>query len=227
MRTTVCWGSIRNRGCILYPGAGTVVLIRPAQTFYERINAWLAPQPNRKHQPIWSQAGMLQVAPSVRYTSQPIMAVRTEVTTLGVNTWFTLRVHDNDPTSSARREVALALWANSTLGMLTQANHANSVQEGRGIGNKGMLETLATLDVRKLEAWQLDEAQALWRDFSHRKFQPFYRCAVDPVRIALDERVVRDLLGLGEDAVASVARLRTLLASEPSIHGSKKPELPT
>ena len=154
------------------------------------------------------------------------MAVRTRVTTLGVNTWFTLRVHDDAPTSAARREVALALWANSTMGVLTQANHANSVQEGRGIGNKGMLESLATLDVRKLEAWQLDEAQALWRDFSDRKFQPFYRCAVDPARIEMDERVVRDLLGLGEDAVASVARLRTLLASEPSIHGSKKPELP-
>ena len=28
----------RNRDCILYPGKGTVVLIRPTQTFYERIN---------------------------------------------------------------------------------------------------------------------------------------------------------------------------------------------
>ncbi len=90
-----------------------------------------------------------------------------------------------------------------------------------------MLESLTTLDVRKLKAWQLDEALAIWRDFKVHKFQPFYRCAVDPVRIELDERVVRDLLGLGEDAVAAVARLRTLLASDPSIHGSKKPELPT
>ena len=38
MSATVCWGSIRNRDCILYPGVGTFVLIRPAQTFYERIN---------------------------------------------------------------------------------------------------------------------------------------------------------------------------------------------
>ena len=45
------------------------------------------------------------------------------------------------------------------------------------------------------------------------------------VIIEMDQRVVRDLLGLGEDAVASVARLRILLASEPSIHGSKQPEL--
>ena len=188
-------------------------------------NAWLVPQPTRDHQPIWSQAGTLQITPSARYTSQPIMAVRTMVTTLGVNTWFTLCVSDSDPMAATRREVALALWANSTLGLLLQANQANSVQEGRGIGNKGMLETLGTLDVRKLEAWQLDAAQSIWNDFKDRKFLPFYQCAVDSARIELDERVVRDLLGLGEDAVASVARLRSLLASDPSIHGSKKAEL--
>ena len=41
----------------------------------------------------------------------------------------------------------------------------------------------------------------------------------------LDECVVQDMLGLGEDATTTVARLRTLLPSDPSIHGSKKPEL--
>ena len=84
---------------------------------------------------------------------------------------------------------------------------------------------MTTLDIRKLKAWQLDEAQAIWQEFSNRKFIPFYQCAVDPVRIELDERVVRDMLGLGEDVTTAVARLRTLLASDPSIHGSKKPEL--
>ena len=190
-------------------------------------NARLVPQPQRNYLPIWKQAGMLQVAPSVRYTSQPIMAVRTPITALGVNTWFTLVVYETDDSTRVRQELALAIWCNSTLGILVQANHANSVQQGRGIGNKGMLESLITLDVRRLEPWQLDEAQTIWRDFSHRKFKPFYQCAIDPVRIELDERVVRDLLGLGEDAVTAVARLRQLLASDPSIHGSKKPELPT
>ena len=189
-------------------------------------NAWLVPQPGRDHTTIWDQAGMLQMAPSVRYTSQPLMAVRTVITTLGVNTWFTLLVHDEDPSSASKHEATLALWANSTLGVLLQANHANSVQQGRGIGNKGMLESLVTFDVRKLEPWQLDEAQTIWHDFSDRKFMPFYQCAADPARVELDERIVKDLLGLGENAVASVNRLRTLLARDPSIHGSKKPELP-
>ena len=111
--------------------------------------------------------------------------------------------------------------------MLLHANHSNRAQEGRRQGNKGMLESLVALDVRKLEAWQLEEAQAIWLDFKSRKFQSFHQCAVDPVRIQLDERIIRDLLGFGEDAAASVARLRTLLASDPSIYGSKKPELPS
>ena len=73
-----------------------------------------------------------------------------------------------------------------------------------------------------LQPWQLEESgKLLWRDFRGRSFESFHKCAVDENRIELDERLVRDVLGLGEDAVASVARLRTLLASEPSIHGSK------
>ncbi len=86
-----------------------------------------------------------------------------------------------------------------------------------------MLESLVTLDVSKLELWQRDEAQAIWQDFVDQKFQPFHQCAVDPARIQLDERVVRDLLGLGEDAVTAVSKLRIVLAADPSIHGSKRP----
>ena len=189
-------------------------------------NAWLVPKPDRCHGPIWAQSGALQITVDVRYNAQPVMAVRTDARTLGVRAWHTLTLPGIDPLVSSRLETALALWCNSTLGMLLHANHSNRSQEGRGQGNKGMLESLVTLDVRKLKLWQQQEAQAIWQDFNERKFQPFYQCAVDPVRIELDERIVRDLLGLGEDAVVSVARLRTLLAEAPSIRGSKEPELP-
>ena len=196
------------------------------QSMSSEPNAWLAPKPGQDHQPVWSQAGTLQITRDVRYNAQPIMAVRTDVRTLGVRAWHTLSVHEDDPVIRSRLEIALALWCNSTLGMLLHADHSNSAQEGRGQGNKGMVESLITLDIQQLKAWQIEEALAMWQDFKGRKFQPFYQCAVDPVRIQLDERIVRGLLGLGEDAVASVARLRTSLAGDPSIHGSKKPELP-
>ena len=188
-------------------------------------NAWLSPKSGIDHQPIWDQSGVVHITRDVRYNSQRIMTTRTTTRALGVRAWFTLNVQEADPVVKSQREIALALWCNSTLGMLLHANHSNRAQEGRGTGNKGMLESLTTLDVRELQEWQLDEAQAIWRDFRNRKFQPFHHCAVDPARIELDERVVRDMLGLGEGAVEAAARLRTLLASDPSIHGSKEPEL--
>ena len=190
-------------------------------------NAHLVPKPESDYVPIWAQSGTLQITPDVQYDSQRIISTRTVTRALGVRAWHSLNVHESDPLIKTRMETALALWCNSTLGMLLHANHANRAQRGRGTGNKGMLESLFTVDVRNLKAWQLDEAQTIWRDFVYQKLQSFHQCAIDPVRIQLDERIVRDLLGLGEDAVASVARLRTLLASDPSIHGSKKPELPS
>ena len=188
-------------------------------------NAHLVPKPESDYVPIWVQSGTLQITPDVQYDSQRIISTRTVTRALGVRAWHSLNVQESDPLIKTRMETALALWCNSTLGMLLHANHANRAQRGRGTGNKGMLESLFTVDVRNLKAWQLDEAQTIWRDFVYQKLQSFHQCAIDPVRIQLDERIVRDLLGLGEDAVASVARLRTLLAGDPSIHGSKKPEL--
>ena len=154
------------------------------------------------------------------------MATRTVTRTLGLSTWFTLSAKDDDAAAKARREIALALWCNSTLGIILHANNANAAQLGRGTGHKGTLEGMSTLDVGKLEEWQLEEAQVIWREFEGREFESFHRCAVDPVRIALDERVVRGLFGLGDDAVDAVANLRTLLAGDPSIHGGKRAELP-
>ena len=189
-------------------------------------NAWLVPKPDRGHAPIWAQSGMLHVTRDFQYDSQRVMATRTSIRTLGVRAWHTLIVHEDDPVIRAQRETALALWSNSTLGILLHAQYSNRAQVARGMGNKGMLEELPTLDARQLAAWQLDEAQRIWRDFTDRKFESFHSCAVDPVRIELDERIVRDMLGLGEDAVAAVARLRTLLAGDPSVHGSKGAVLP-
>ena len=189
-------------------------------------NARLSPKVDRDHTVIWSQAGTLQMTCDVRYNSQRVMSARTIHRTLGVRAWFSLQMHDDDPAMAAQREIALALWLNSTFGMLLHSNHANRAQHGRGTGNKGMLDTLPTLDVRQLQPWQLDEAQAIYRDFEDRTFESFHHCAVDPARIDLDHRLTTDLLALPAESEATLTRLRTLLATDPSIHGAKEPELP-
>ncbi len=197
------------------------------QGFVSEPNARLYPSNRRDHPPIWSQAGMLQMTRDVRYNSQRIMATRTIARALGVSQWFSMKIQEGIPANHSRQEVALALWCNSTAGLMLHANHASRSQYGRGRGNKGMLETLPTLDVRELQPWQLDEAQSIWRDFQGRTFESFHRCAVDPDRIDLDQRITTDMLALDDQALTTISRLRTLLASDPSIHGAKEPELPS
>lgn len=190
-------------------------------------NARLVPQPGHHHAPVWAQSGTLHLTRDIRYDSQRVAAVRTWDRSLGVRAWYTMTLSPADEVERTGREIACALWSNSTLGLLLHADHANQAMQGRGTGSKAMLEELTTLDVRILDTWQLEAAEAIWRDFESLEFGSFHRCAVDPARIELDRRVVRDMLGLDQDAEMTIGRLRVLLASEPSIHGSKKPELPT
>ena len=88
-------------------------------------NAWLVPKPERNHQPLWSQSGTLHITAEIQYDSQRLMATRTTIRALGVRAWHSLNVREEDPIMKSRREIALAMWCNCTLGMLLQANHAN------------------------------------------------------------------------------------------------------
>ena len=54
------------------------------QSMSSEPNAWLAPKPGHDHQPVWSQAGTLQITRDVRYNAQRVMAVRTDLRTLVV-----------------------------------------------------------------------------------------------------------------------------------------------
>ena len=189
-------------------------------------NAWMVPKPDWDYATKWAQAGTFHLTRDGQYDSQCILATRTSTKTLGIRAWLTATIHEDDPVTRTKQEMALALWCNSTLGLLLHVQPSHRSQKARGMGSKGMLEKLLTLDVRELEAWQLSEAQNIWRDLESRQLKSFHQCAIDATRIELDERVVRDMLGLGENGVASVARLRTLLAADTSIRGSKDPVLP-
>ena len=195
---------------------------RSAQT---EPNARLVPKPGRDHARIWAAAGHLHLTPDVRYDSQRVTATRTYERTLGVRAWHTLRLNDVADERREAMEAALALWCNSTFGLLCHASQANPSQLGRGVGSRTLIRRLPTLNVLELQPWQLDAAASAWRALARAEFQSFHRCAVDPTRIELDRALVQNILGLGGEGEETAARIRRILAAEPSIHGSKAPVL--
>ncbi len=188
-------------------------------------NGRLFPKPGRDHGPIWSQPGTLQVTRDVRYNSQRVMIVRTNTRTLGIRAWFALTSRDDDPLGSraARNGPCPLVQLNARSVAPLQPRQPSAAWPRHR--HKGTPETLPTLDVCHLQPWQLDEAQAIYRDFQHRTFESLHRCAVNPARIDLDQRVIADLLALPYDVQGTLERLRGLLASDPSIHDAKQPEV--
>ena len=89
-------------------------------------------------------------------------------------------VHEDDTSvgSQARGRLGPLVQLLRSECLLQRKPLQQSHSKVEGTGNKGMLESLVTLDVRKLEAWQLEEAETVWRDFRDRKFQflPPVRC---------------------------------------------------
>jgi hypothetical protein len=188
-------------------------------------NAYLVPKPGLNYSSAWNSSGTLHFTPDVRYNSQRLIAVRTRERTLSLSSWFTTIFPTGD-VNSFRREIACTLWTNSTLGLLMHADYTQQAQQGRGRGSRELLLELPIPDLKEMKLWQLEAAEAIWRDFAGREFESFHHCAVDSARIELDRRVLREMLGLNSDAEETVKHLRFLLANEPSIHGGKRPELP-
>ena len=189
-------------------------------------DAFLVPKPGRDYQKVWSQSGALQIARDDRYNAQRVMTTLTDIRSLGVREWHTLTVRDDNPLLKPKLELALLLWTNSILGWRFTQVAPTIPKKVEGRAARECWKPFQPSTFCNLPRGQLDEAVAIWNDFKGKKFRPLHECAVDPVRIRLDQRVLRDLLGLDEDAIATATRIRTLLATEPCIHGSQEPQLP-
>ena len=154
---------------------------------------------------------------NLRFTSNSVISSFTEKSSIGVRSLINVLL--NDP----RHEIAWTLWCNSTLGLFCHWLHSGKQQPGRGVLRQQTLETLPTLDVRKLSEKQLANAEALFERLKYKRMLPFNECDHDPVRHELDTDLLTDVLGIKDIGVlASMQTLREMLCAEPSIHGGKK-----
>jgi hypothetical protein len=139
--------------------------------------------------------------------------------TIGGRAWLSIKL------KSVKQEKALALWGNTSLGLLLHWWHANKQQRGRGNIGKEALQDLPTLDVTKLTSNQLNAAAELFDKIKDKRLLPFHEIDRDPIRQDLDEKFSRDVLGLPSTLYGiggPLDLLRKKLAQEPSIQGSKE-----
>ena len=165
---------------------------------------------------VWqSTASKLHFNLDFRLNSQSLAACLTPEKSIGGVAW---------PNFVAERESwekPLALWANSTLGLMCFWWIGSRQQQGRARVTISRLPDLLALDPRALSGEQSARAQAAFADFRDRKMLPANEAYRDPVRQDLDRALLVDVLGLSEELLDSLAALRDSWCAEPTVHGGK------
>ena len=153
---------------------------------------------------LWQQSSHLLVAERLWLETTRVVAMWSEDRVLS-NVWWPIRVEDH------ATEKALAVWMNSSLGLLTILAQRTSTRGGWVAMKKADLEELPVLDVRQLSPAQLQGLSDLFDQLADAEFERLPAMAHCPARLALDDGV-SNVLGL-----PNLGKLRDLLASEPVV----------
>ena len=165
---------------------------------------------------VWATATRLHFNRDFQLNSQSLAACLTPEPAIGGRAWPSYR-----PNGDPRCEKVLALWANTTPGLISFWWIAGRQQEGRAILTVSQLPRLTALDVRTLNERQLKKAESLFVKFAKRDFLPANEAYRDETRQDLDRAMLCDLLGVPESIMEPLAALRHQWFEEPSVHGGK------
>jgi hypothetical protein len=178
-------------------------------------NRWLSPRaeaapgrPRRDVGLLWPRAGSIMLAERVRLSTQYTLAVRMSERCLS-NVWWPVCLRQPDEGA----EKALALWLNSSPGLLAVIAHRIPTEGPWVQFKKPTLELLPVLDPHALSASQKLRLAAYYDSIENEELAPFQQMASDPLRAEID-----DTLSLILD-LPSLAWLRASLAEEPVICG--------
>ncbi len=166
-----------------------------------------------------SQRGSLHYSRNMRWTSQSLLAASTQIDSLGGRAWTTLKHPDK------RVLKAFALWANSSLGLITHWTRASRTQKGRGSTQVKAIVSMPAPDVAKLDSEILSAAANKFDALCRKELRPACQAHADPVRAEIDLFVV-EMLGMPKSQAKNcVKALRELWCAEPTVHGDNKKAL--
>ena len=134
----------------------------------------------------WKTASRLHMNLQVDYRSQRLIAAFTADRTLGGSAWPNVITDE-------KYEKALAVWCNSTLGILMYFITSASQQRGRGRMSKTALAELPVPNFRMIDDGVVASMGRLFDEYMARKMLPVNYMESDDVRIGLDTRMAEIL----------------------------------
>ena len=125
-------------------------------------------------------------------------------------------------TDAGQWEKALALWLNTTLGLVARW-WVSSRQQTPGRANLTIttIGSVPVLDLRKSAPTEVERLADAFGRFAAETLLPANEAFLDNTRKAIDRTVLCDVLGLPESILDPLATLRLQWCTEPSVHGSK------
>jgi hypothetical protein len=168
---------------------------------------------------IWGERTRLHFATDVQFNSNALIACLTSRAAIGGRAWPSFRLTD------PRFEKAVALWFNSTLGILSFWWSANKTQDGRGSVTTSRLGEMASIDPRAFDEEMLAEADQFFESFKTRDLLDVHEASLDLARAELDVFVAKHLLKAGQqlhEVTDGIELLRSKLVNEPSIRGARR-----
>ena len=158
----------------------------------------------------------LHLSNNCRYNSQPTTACMTREPSMGGQGWPCLHLKDR------RREKALAVWMNSSLGLIAHWALSNRTKNGLGYLSQKKARCLPVLNIAELTGEQLDQLANIFDENRDRTLRPASQASQDPLRIELDRRIFQEVLELGEETLRSLQDLRERWCREPSVKAGKE-----
>jgi hypothetical protein len=159
---------------------------------------------------LWNDAGSLMLANSVRLNTNKTVSVVLPDKALS-NVWWPTQWDGQTEEESRKMERRLALWLNSTLGMLGMLSKRQDTEGPFVKFSKTWWKSAKVLDLDALDDDQLSKLDELWEEINNENLRPFPEMRDDDVRAKIDN-TFEDILD-----VEGLSTLRDFLSREPVI----------
>ena len=164
----------------------------------------------------WKTATRLHFNRDFQLSSQSLAACLTSERVLGGRAW------PNFKPKEEAWEMTLALWANSTLGLMSFWWAGSRQQLGRAPLTISALPQLLVLDPRSIADEKLERVSEIFESLRRRPLLPANEAYRDPVRVELDHALLGGVLELPGEALEALDTVRRQWCREPSVHGGKR-----